>query len=100
MPKTTPSVIGPPAESVNEPAAPIEANPVREIAPNEAISDVQALSSPLMDGRKEFRIDRPHSALKSDGFGINGNDIMHPALRRVLTGRESTLLDLSLISGK
>ena len=42
VPKTTPSVIGPPAESVNEPAAPIEANPVREIAPNEANSDVQA----------------------------------------------------------
>ena len=53
-----------------------------------------------MDGRKEFRIDRPHSALKSDGIGINGNDIMHPALRRVLTGRESTLLDLSPISGR
>jgi hypothetical protein len=97
---TVATVITPPAEPVNEPVPPIEANPVREMAPNEANSNVQAPSSPLIDGRKEFRIDKPHSALKSGGFGINGNESMHPALRRLLTGQESTLLDLSPIFGK
>jgi hypothetical protein len=97
---TVATVITPPAEPVNEPVPPIEANPVREMAPNEANSDVQAPSSPLIDGRKEFRIDKPHSAPKSGGFGINGNESMHPALRRLLTGQESTLLDLSRIFGK
>jgi hypothetical protein len=97
---TVATVITPPAEPVNEPVPPIEANLDREIAPNEANSNVQAPSSPLIDKRKEFRIDKPHAAPKSGGFGVNGNDSMHPALRKLLTGRESTLLDLSPIFGK
>ena len=34
------------------------------------------------------------------GMGITGKEKMHPALLRVLTGRQSTLLDLSPIFGK
>jgi hypothetical protein len=94
------TVITPPAEPVQTPAPPIEANPVRETAPNEANSDVQALSSTLRDGHKEFRIDTPHLERKAGAIGITGNDKMHPALHRLMTGRQSTLLDLSGIFGK
>ena len=75
--------------------APNEANWVREIAPNEANSYVQAPSSTCRDGHKDFRIDTPHLDRNAGGFGITGKETMHPALRRVLTGRQSTLLDLS-----
>jgi hypothetical protein len=74
---------------------PNEANRVREIAPNEANSDVQAPSSTGRDGHKDFRIDTPHLDRNAGGFGITGKETMHPALHRVLTGRQSTLLDLS-----
>jgi hypothetical protein len=94
------TVITPPAEPVNEPVPPIEANPVRETAPNEANSDVQAISSRHRDGHKEFRIDTPHLERKAGAIGITSNDKMHPALHRLMTGRQSTLLDLSGIFGK
>jgi hypothetical protein len=91
------AVITPPAEPVKEPDPPIEANPVREGAPNEANSDVQVPSSPIRDGHKEFRIDTPHLDRKAGGFGITGKEKMHPALRRLQTGGERTFLDLSSI---
>jgi hypothetical protein len=94
------TAITPPAEPFNEPDPPIEANPVRETAPNEANSDVQAPSSRLRDGHKEFRIDTPHLNRKAGGFGITGNETVHPALHRLQTGQERTLLDLSPIFGK
>jgi hypothetical protein len=75
--------------------APNEANRVREIAPNEANSDVQAPSSTWRDGHKDLRIDTPHLDRNAGGVGITGKETMHPALHRVLTGRQSTLLDLS-----
>jgi hypothetical protein len=34
------------------------------------------------------------------GVGITGKQKMHPTLHRILTGRESTLLDLASILGK
>jgi hypothetical protein len=101
--KSTPAVapvITPPAEPVNEPAAPNEANPVREIAPNEANSDVQAPSSARQNGHKELRIDTPHVDGKAGGFGITGKEAMHPALRWLLTGQGSALLDLLAISAR
>jgi hypothetical protein len=79
---------------------PIEANPDRENAPNEANSSAHALSSTFRDGHKEFRIDTPHVDRKTGGFGITGKQKMHPALHRALTGRESALLDMSAIFGK
>jgi hypothetical protein len=94
------TVVTPPEESINELAAPIEAIPVREIAPIEAKSDVQALRSASQDGHKELRIDTPHVDGKAGGFGITGKEMMHPALRRLMAGQGSTLLDLSAISGK
>jgi hypothetical protein len=94
---TATSVITPPAEPVIEPDPPIEANPVRENAPNEPNSNVQALSSTRSNGHKELRIDTPHLERKVGEIGITGKEKMHPALRRLQTGRERTLLDLSSI---
>ena len=91
------TVITPPAEPVNEPDPPIEANPVRENAPNEANSDVQAPRSMYRDGHKGFRIDTPQLNRKTGGVGITGKLKMHPALHRLLSGRERTLLDMSPI---
>jgi hypothetical protein len=89
------TVITPPSEPVNEPDSPIEAKSDRENAPNEANSDVHALSSSNGDGHKESRIDMPHLDRKAGGVGITGKEKMHPALQRLLSGRERTLLDLS-----
>ncbi len=91
------TVITIPAEPVENPVLPIEANPVRENLPNEPKSDVQTASSTRRDGHKELRIDTPHRDGKVGGFGITRKEKMHPALHRLLTGRESTLLDLSSI---
>jgi hypothetical protein len=88
-------VMTPPAGAVNEPDPPIEADPVRDIAPNETNPCVQALSSTHKDGHKDLRIDTPHLDRMAGGFGITGKEKVHPALHRVLTGRQSTLLDLS-----
>ena len=93
------TVMTPPSAPVNEPDPPIEANPVREIAPNEAKFDVHAPSSTPLDGHKGVRIDTPHLDRNAGGLGITGKEKMHPALHRVLTGRQSTLLDLSAILG-
>ena len=79
---------------------PIEAKPSRETAPNEANASVQTPSSTRLDGHKDFRIDTPHLDRNAGGIGITGKEKMHPALHRVLTGRQSTLLDLSGIVGK
>jgi hypothetical protein len=83
--------------SINEPDPPIEANPVRENAPNEANSDVRAPSLRHPDGHNEIRIDTPHLGRRVDGFGITGKQKVHPAFHRLQTGRGSTLLDLSAI---
>jgi hypothetical protein len=92
--------ITPPEEADRKPAPPIEANPVRESAPNEANSRVQAPSSVRHDRHKELRIDTPHLDHKAAGIGKTGKETIHPALERVLRGREATLLDLSPIFGK
>jgi hypothetical protein len=94
------NVITPTAQPVSEPGPPIEPNPVRESAPNEANSYVQALSTARQDGHKEFRIDTPHLDRKAGGSRITGTEKMHSALHRLQTGRGSTLLDLSPIFGK
>jgi hypothetical protein len=39
----------------------------------------------------------PQLDCKAGGVGITGNEKMYPPLQRLLTGRESTLLDLSSI---
>jgi hypothetical protein len=89
------TVITPPVEPVSEPDPPIESKSDRENAPNEANSSVHALSSTHWDGHKEFRIDTPHLDRKAGGVGITGKEKIHPALQRLLSGRERTLLDLS-----
>ena len=94
------TVITPPAEPVRQPDPPIEANPVREQAPNEANLHAQAHSISRQDGHKDFRIDTPHLDRNAGGIGITGNGTIHPAIRRLQTGRDSTLLDLSSIFGK
>jgi len=94
------TVITPPAEPVAKPVPPIEANPARENAPNEPKSDAQASSSARQNGHKDFRIDTPHLDRTAGAIGMTGTEKMHPALRRVLTGRERTLLDMSPIFGK
>jgi hypothetical protein len=58
--------------------------------------NTHAPSSTNWDDRKEFRTDKPHLDRKAGGIGITGNEKMHTALQ-LLTGRESTLLDLSSI---
>jgi hypothetical protein len=89
------NVVTPTAEAAKNLDPPNEANRVREIAPNEANSDVQAPSSTCRNGHKDFRIDTLHLDRNAGGSGITGKETMHPALHRVLTGRQSTLLDLS-----
>jgi hypothetical protein len=90
-------VAAPTAEPAKNLDPSIEAKPSREIAPNEANSNVQAPSSTRRDSHKEFRVDTPHVERSAGGIGITGNEKIHPALHRLLTGRESTLLDLSAI---
>jgi hypothetical protein len=85
---------------VKESVPPIEAKLVREHAPNEANSSVQSPSSSQQNEHREFRIDTPHFEHKVGGVGISGKEKMHPALRGLLTGRKSTLLDMSPIFGK
>jgi hypothetical protein len=91
------TVINPAAEPIQPPDPPIEANPDCESAPNEANSNAHASSSTNCDDRKEFRTDKPQLDCKAGGVGITGNEKIQPALQRLLTGRESTLLDLSSI---
>jgi hypothetical protein len=88
------TAITPPVEPVHEPDPPVEANPIRQSAPNEPNFDVQAPRTTLRGGHKEFGIDTPHLGRKADEFGITGNDAIHPALRRLLTGPGPTLLDI------
>jgi len=94
------TVITLPAEPVTKPAPPIEANPVREKAPNEPKFHAQAPSMSRRDGHKEFRIDTPHVDRNMGTIGITGKEKMHPALHRLLSGRERTLLDQSAIFRK
>ena len=94
------NVVTPTTEPAQKPDSPIEAKPSHENAPNEPNSSVQKISSSQQNDHKEFRIDTPHFEHKSGGVGINGKEPMHPALHRLLTGRKSTLLDLSPIFGK
>jgi hypothetical protein len=97
---TATNVVTPTAEPVNEPDPPIEANPVRENAPNEANSHVHKSSTTCRDGHKEFRVDTSHLDRKGSRLGMTGKQTIHPAIHRMQTGRESTLLDLSAIFGK
>ena len=93
-------VVTPTVEAAKNLDPPIEAKPSRETVPNEANANVQVPSSTRLDGHKDFRIDTPHLDRNAGGIGITGKEKMHPALHRVLTGRQSTLLDLSGIVGK
>jgi hypothetical protein len=94
------NVVTPAVEPVKEPVPPIEAKPARENAPNEANSSAQTPSSSQQNERREFRIDSPHFEHKGGGVGITGKEKMHPALHGLLTGRKSTLLDMTPIFGK
>jgi hypothetical protein len=76
-----------------------EANLAPEKAPIEANSDVQSPSNGRRDAHKEVRIDTPHVDRKSGGNGITGNAKSHPALERVLGGRNSNLMNPSPIFG-
>jgi hypothetical protein len=97
---TVATVITPPAEPVQEPDLPNKPNPIRDYAPNEANSDVHTPSSSRRDGHNDSRIDTPHLEHKAGGFGMTGKEKTHAALQRMLSGRESTLLDTTPIFGK
>jgi hypothetical protein len=94
------NVITPPAEPVEQPDPSIEAKFEPENAPNEPNSYVQAPSREHRDGGKELRIDTPHVERKPGGGGITGKEKIHSGIRRLQTGRESTLMDLSPIFGR
>ena len=93
-------VVTPTAEAAKNLDPPIEAKSSRETAPNEANSNVQTPSKARRDNHKELRVDTPHVECSAGAIAITGKQTIHPALRRVLTGRECTLLDLSPIFGK
>ncbi len=97
---TVADVITPPAEPVIPPAPPSEANLAQQNAPNEANSPAQAPSQERRDGHKGHRIDTPHVERKPVGAGIIGTGSIHPAIRRLQTGRESTLMNLTPIFGE
>jgi hypothetical protein len=92
--------VTPAVEPVTESVPPIEAKPSRENAPNEANSSVQTPSLTRPTEHREFRIDTPHCEHKVGAVGITGKEKMHPALHELLTGRKSTLLDMTPIFGK
>jgi hypothetical protein len=94
------SVMIPPEEPAKEPDRPNEANLAPERAPNEANYHVQTISNGRRDGHKEVRIDTPHVDRKSGGNGITGKEKVHSAMRRLQSGRESTLMNLSPIFGR
>jgi hypothetical protein len=94
------NVVTPAVEPVKEPVPPIEAKPNRENAPNEANSSVQTPSPTRPNEHREFRIDTPHCEHKGGGVGITDKEKMHSALHGLLTGRKSTLLDMTPIFGK
>jgi hypothetical protein len=98
VPAVTSAVI-PPEEPAKEPDRPNEANLPPENAPNEANSHAQAISDGRRVGQKEVRIDTPHLDRKPGGIGITDNAKSHPALERVLGGRNSNLMNLSPIFG-
>jgi hypothetical protein len=97
---TVANVVTPPAEPVTQPNPPIEAESAIEKAPNEANSDVQAVSTARLNGHKEHRTDTPHLDHKPGGIGSAAKTKSHPVLERVLNGRESTLLNLTSIFGE
>jgi hypothetical protein len=94
------NVVTPAVEPVTESVSPIEAKPSRENAPNEANSSAQTPSSTRPYEHREFRIDTPHCEHKVGAVGINDKEKMHPALHGLLTGRKSTLPDMTPIFGK
>ena len=94
------TAVTPPAEPVEQPDPPNEAKLEPENAPNEANSHVQAPSRERGDGHKEVRIDTPHVERKPVAVGITGKTKSHPALERVLRGRNSNLLNLTPIFGE
>jgi hypothetical protein len=89
----------PTEESVEEPVRTIEANSARENVPNEPNSSVQTPSKGRRDGHKEVRIDTPHVDRKADGGGITGKQKIHPAIQRLQTGHQPSLMNLSPIFG-
>ena len=97
---TIADVITPPEQPVPHSEPPNEANLAQQNAPNEANSHVQALSQMHRDGHKEVRIDTPHLDRKPGGIGTNGKVKSHPVLDRVLSGRNSNLMNLSSIFEK
>ena len=91
--------ITPPGEAVNEPESPIKANSPGENAPSEPNLSGQEISSGHQGGRKDFRIDTPHTERRPGGIGKAAKTASHDALDRALMGRQSTLLNLSPIFG-
>jgi hypothetical protein len=88
-----------PDPPIEEPVPPIEANPVRENAPNEPNSHVQATSPEHRDAAKELRIDTPHVERTAGGRGITSKATNQPAFERMMRGRK-TLMNLSPIFGE
>ena len=68
------TVTTPSAAPIHKPDPPIEANPVYDIAPNEANSSAQPPSSMRRDGHKGVRIDTPHLDRNAGGNGITGKE--------------------------
>ncbi len=96
---TVADVITPPEEAVQQSDPPSEPNLAQQRAPNEANSHVQAPSRERGNGHTEHRIDTPHVDRKRDGIGTTRKETLHPAIQRLQTGRESTLMNLSSIFG-
>jgi hypothetical protein len=94
------TAVTPPAEPVEQPDPPKEAKLEPENAPNEANSHVRALGREYGDAGNGVRIDAPHVERKPVGGGITGKTKSHPALERVLGGRNSNLMNLSAIFDK
>ena len=88
-----------PDPPIEEPVPPIEANPVRENAPNEPNSHVQATSPEHRDANKVLRIDTPHVERTAGGRGITSKATNQPAFEQMMRGRK-TLMNLSPIFGE
>jgi hypothetical protein len=88
-----------PDPAIEEPVSPIEADPVRENAPNEPNSHVHATSPEHRGAAKEVRIDTPHVDRTAGRRGITRKATNQPAFERMMRGRK-TLMNLSPIFGE
>ena len=95
-------VITPPDESPSIESPIRRTKPIR-LAKMRRTKPIRMFRRPVTSAgmaHKEFRIDTPHVDRKPGGIGITGKAKSHPVLERVLTGRNSTLLNLSPIFGE